>query len=100
MLTKSSFLMTVIQTPYLLITMDSTQRNALQNSHLATVSRGASSAKARSGYSLRVWDSERHNPFASLSFEVLKQFFPSDLRADTFQRYFPLSSHAISGDIQ
>lgn len=29
-------------------------------------------------YLFRVWDSEIYNPFASLSFEVLKQFFPED----------------------
>lgn len=29
-------------------------------------------------YLFRVWDSERYNPYASLSFEVLKQFFPSN----------------------
>ena len=29
-------------------------------------------------YLFSVWDSRRYNPFASLSFEVLKQFFPSD----------------------
>src|SRR5690554_7042892 len=29
-------------------------------------------------YLFRVWNSERYNPFASLSFEVLKQFFPVD----------------------
>lgn len=29
-------------------------------------------------YLFRVWDSEQYNPFASLSFEVLKRFFPSD----------------------
>ena len=27
-------------------------------------------------YLFSVWDSRRYNPFASLSFEVLKQFFP------------------------
>lgn len=34
----------------------------------------------RSGgrYLFSVWDSEHYNPFASLSFEVLKQYFPSD----------------------
>jgi ubiquinone/menaquinone biosynthesis C-methylase UbiE len=29
-------------------------------------------------YLFRVWDSEHYNPYASLSFEVLKQFYPSD----------------------
>ncbi len=29
-------------------------------------------------YLFSVWDSRRYNPFASLSFEVLKQFFPSN----------------------
>lgn len=33
----------------------------------------------RSGrYLFSVWDSRRYNPFASLSFEVMKQFFPSN----------------------
>ncbi len=34
--------------------------------------------KRNSRYLFRVWDSERYNPFASLSFEILKQFFPSN----------------------
>lgn len=29
-------------------------------------------------YLFRVWDSERYNPFASVSFEVLRRFFPVD----------------------
>ena len=29
-------------------------------------------------YLFSVWDSRRYNPFASLSFEVMKQFFPSN----------------------
>ena len=29
-------------------------------------------------YLFRVWDSERYNPFASVSFEVLQRFFPTD----------------------
>lgn len=29
-------------------------------------------------YVFRVWDSEKYNPFASLSFEVLERFFPQD----------------------
>lgn len=29
-------------------------------------------------YLFRVWDSEHYNPYCSLTFEVLKQFFPSD----------------------
>jgi len=29
-------------------------------------------------YLFRVWDSEHYNPYASLTFEVLKQYFPSD----------------------
>lgn len=33
----------------------------------------------RSGrYLFRVWDSEHYNPYASLTFEVLKQFYPSN----------------------
>ena len=43
-------------------------------------------------YLFRVWDSERHNPFASLSFEVLKQFFPSDTPRFLFD---PVSCHQI-----
>jgi hypothetical protein len=29
-------------------------------------------------YLFNVWDSRRYNPFASLTFEALKQFFPSN----------------------
>ena len=29
-------------------------------------------------YLFRVWDSEHYNPYCSLTFEVLKQFYPSD----------------------
>lgn len=29
-------------------------------------------------YLFSVWDSRRYNPFASLTFEVMKQFFPSN----------------------
>lgn len=43
-------------------------------------------------YLFRVWDSERYNPFASLSFEVLKQFFPSDTPRFLFD---PVSCHQI-----
>src|SRR5574343_648913 len=43
-------------------------------------------------YLFRVWDSERYNPFASLSFEVLKQYFPSDTPQFLFD---PLSCHQI-----
>lgn len=34
--------------------------------------------KPKGRYLFRVWDSEHYNPFASLSFEVLKQYFPSN----------------------
>ncbi len=43
-------------------------------------------------YLFRVWDSERYNPFASLSFEVLKQYFPSDTPQFLFD---PVSCHQI-----
>ncbi|MBX3629895.1 MAG: methyltransferase domain-containing protein [Nitrosomonas sp.] len=43
-------------------------------------------------YLFRVWDSEKYNPFASLSFEVLKQFFPSDTPRFLFE---PVSCHQI-----
>lgn len=43
-------------------------------------------------YLFRVWDSERYNPFASLSFEVFKQFFPSDTPRFLFD---PVSCHQI-----
>jgi len=43
-------------------------------------------------YLFRVWDSERYNPFASLSFEVLKQYFPSDPPQFLFD---PVSCHQI-----
>ena len=43
-------------------------------------------------YLFNVWDSEHYNPFASLSFEVLKQFFPSDTPRFLFD---PVSCHAI-----
>lgn len=43
-------------------------------------------------YLFRVWDSERYNPFASLSFGVLKQFFPSNPPRFLFD---PVSCHQI-----
>lgn len=43
-------------------------------------------------YLFRVWDSERYNPFASLSFEVLKQFFSSNTPRFLFD---PVSCHQI-----
>jgi SAM-dependent methyltransferase len=43
-------------------------------------------------YLFRVWDSEKYNPFASLSFEVFKQFFPSDPPRFLFE---PVSCHPI-----
>lgn len=43
-------------------------------------------------YLFSVWDSEHYNPFASLSFEVLKQFFPSDTPRFLFD---PVSCHEI-----
>ncbi len=48
--------------------------------------------KRKSRYLFRVWDSERYNPFASLSFEVLQQFFPSDTPRFLFD---PVSCHQI-----
>jgi SAM-dependent methyltransferase len=48
--------------------------------------------KRNSRFLFRVWDSERYNPFASLSFEVLKQFFPSDTPRFLFD---PVSCHRI-----
>lgn len=48
--------------------------------------------KRKGRYLFRVWDSERYNPFASLSFEVLKQFFPSDTPRFLFD---PVSCHQI-----
>lgn len=48
--------------------------------------------KRKSRYLFRVWDSARYNPFASLSFEVLKQFFPSDTPRFLFD---PVSCHRI-----
>lgn len=48
--------------------------------------------KRRGRYLFRVWDSEQYNPFASLSFEVLKQFFPSDTPRFLFD---PVSCHQI-----
>ncbi len=47
--------------------------------------------KRKSRYLFRVWDSERYNPFASLSFEVLKQFFPSDT-----PRFDPLKEQLLT----
>jgi SAM-dependent methyltransferase len=43
-------------------------------------------------YLFRVWDSERYNPFAGLSFEVLKRYFPSDTPQFLFD---PVSCHKI-----
>lgn len=43
-------------------------------------------------YLFRVWDSERYNPFASLSFEVLKQYFPVNPPQFLFD---PVSCHQI-----
>lgn len=43
-------------------------------------------------YLFRVWDSERYNPFASLSFEVLKQYFPANPPQFLFD---PVSCHQI-----
>ena len=48
--------------------------------------------KRKGRYLFRVWDSEHYNPFASLSFEVLKQFFPSDTPRFLFD---PVSCHQI-----
>ncbi len=43
-------------------------------------------------YLFRVWDSARYNPFASLSFEVLKRYFPADPPQFLFD---PVSCHHI-----
>lgn len=43
-------------------------------------------------YLFSVWDSEHYNPFASLSFEVLKRFFPSNTPRFLFD---PVSCHEI-----
>lgn len=43
-------------------------------------------------YLFRVWDSERYNPFASLSFEVLKRYFPVDTPRFLFD---PVACHQI-----
>ncbi|MGZ0080065.1 class I SAM-dependent methyltransferase [Methylomonas sp. ZR1] len=43
-------------------------------------------------YLFRVWDSERYNPFARLSYQVLKQYFPSDPPQFLFD---PVSCHQI-----
>jgi SAM-dependent methyltransferase len=43
-------------------------------------------------YLFSVWDSEHYNPFASLSFEVLKQFFPVDTPRFLFD---PVACHQI-----
>lgn len=43
-------------------------------------------------YLFRVWDSEHYNPFAGLSFEVLKRFFPSDTPRFLFD---PVACHQI-----
>ncbi len=48
--------------------------------------------KPNGRYLFRVWDSERYNPFASLSFEVLKQYFPSNPPQFLFD---PVSCHRI-----
>lgn len=48
--------------------------------------------KSDGRYLFRVWDSERYNPFASLSFEVLKQYFPTDPPQFLFD---PVSCHQI-----
>jgi SAM-dependent methyltransferase len=48
--------------------------------------------KPNGRYLFRVWDSERYNPFASLSFEVLKQYFPSAPPQFLFD---PVSCHQI-----
>lgn len=50
------------------------------------------SLKSGGRYLFSVWDSEHYNPFASLSFEVLKQFFPSDTPRFLFD---PVACHAI-----
>ena len=48
--------------------------------------------KPGGNYLFRVWDSEKYNPFASLSFEVFKQYFPSDPPHFLFE---PVSCHQI-----
>lgn len=48
--------------------------------------------KPNGRYLFRVWDSERYNPFAGLSYEVLKQYFPSDTPQFLFD---PVSCHQI-----
>lgn len=48
--------------------------------------------KPNGRYLFRVWDSERYNPFASVSFEVLKQYFPSDTPQFLFD---PVRCHQI-----
>lgn len=48
--------------------------------------------KPNGRYLFRVWDSARYNPFASLSFEVLKQYFPSGTPQFLFD---PVSCHQI-----
>jgi len=48
--------------------------------------------KPNGRYLFRVWDSEKYNPFASVSFEVLKRYFPSDTPRFLFD---PVSCHQI-----
>lgn len=48
--------------------------------------------KSGGRYLFRVWDSEKYNPFASVSFEVLKHYFPSDTPRFLFD---PVSCHQI-----
>ena len=48
--------------------------------------------KPNGHYLFRVWDSERYNPFASLSFDVFKQYFPLDTPKFLFD---PVSCHQI-----
>jgi len=48
--------------------------------------------KPKGRYLFRVWDSEQYNPFAGVSFEVLKQFFPSDTPRFLLD---PVSCHQI-----
>lgn len=43
-------------------------------------------------YLFSVWDSAQYNPFASLSFDVLKQFFPMDTPRFLFE---PVAAHPI-----
>lgn len=43
-------------------------------------------------YVFRVWDSEKYNPFAGVSFEVLKHYFPSDTPRFLFD---PVCCHQI-----